>query len=77
MTSGLPTERDFAPSGALDEQCAWRHFGGLTLEEAYGKFASAPESYHLEHFVDDWDEPLQMEDNWRKLQEYICQYETG
>lgn len=151
MTSGLPTERDFAPSGALDEQCAWRHFGGLTLEEAYGKFASAPESYqedfmsmggkafayyfpvidrflratveiplaqrgdrqswilplcilsqfdgrnrkyvsklkpsvldlcefmlaHLEHFADDWDEPLQIEDNGRKLQEYICQYETG
>lgn len=45
MTTPLPTEPDFAPSGALDERCAWRHFGGLTLEEAYGKFSSAPESY--------------------------------
>ena len=46
MTLKLPTERDFDPHGCgLDEQCAWRNFGGLSLEEAYQKFASAPEVY--------------------------------
>ena len=46
MTPKLPAERDFDPHGCgLDEQCAWRNFGGLSLEEACEKFASAPEVY--------------------------------
>lgn len=46
MATKLPKERDFDPyGGGLDEQCAWRNFGGLTLDEAYHKFESAPEVY--------------------------------
>ncbi len=46
MVTKLPIERDFDPyGGGLDEQCAWKNFGGLTLDEAYLKFESAPEVY--------------------------------
>ncbi len=39
MNSNLPSERDFDPYGGdLDAQCAWRNFGGLTLEEATRRF---------------------------------------
>lgn len=35
----LPTERDFDPIGCdLDAQCAWKNFGGLTLDDAKVKF---------------------------------------
>ena len=43
MPDYLPIERDFDPHGCgLDEQCAWRNFGGLTLDEACKKFETAP-----------------------------------
>lgn len=46
MTFALPTEQDFDPYGGdLDAQCAWRNFGGLTLDEANRKFREAPEIY--------------------------------
>ena len=46
MPLNLPVERDFDPHGCgLDEQCAWRNFGGLPLDAAQKKFASAPEIY--------------------------------
>jgi hypothetical protein len=46
MSVPLPDERDFDPSGhGLDEQHAWRNFGGLTLEEAHRKFRECPEVY--------------------------------
>lgn len=46
MSLQLPTERDFDPyGGCLDAQVAWRNFGGLSLEEAYEKFASGPFVY--------------------------------
>lgn len=42
----LPSLADFVPhKGNLDEQCAWKNFGGLTLEEAYAKFCQMPEVY--------------------------------
>jgi hypothetical protein len=42
----LPTEGDFDPYGGdLDAQCAWRNFGGLTLDEATNKFRERPEIY--------------------------------
>ncbi|HEY5792456.1 MAG TPA: hypothetical protein VIS74_04105 [Chthoniobacterales bacterium] len=42
----LPTERDFDPhQGDLDAQWAWKNFGGLSLNQAYGKFLSRPEIY--------------------------------
>lgn len=42
----FPTERDFDPwCGCLDAQCAWRHFGGLTLEQAHSKFLESPLCY--------------------------------
>ena len=42
----LPSQVDFDPfGGCLDAQSAWRNFGGLTLEEAYVRFCSAPEVY--------------------------------
>jgi hypothetical protein len=38
MSVWLPTELDFDPlHGDLDAQCAWRNFGGLTLDEAHAK----------------------------------------
>jgi len=43
----LPTQRDF-DNGVLDDldaQCAWRNFGGLTLEQAHAKFQEAPGCY--------------------------------
>ncbi len=45
-TNGLPTERDFDPyGGELDAQCAWKNFGGPTLDEAHAKFREHPECY--------------------------------
>lgn len=42
----LPTERDFDPwNGNLDAQCAWKHFGGLTLDEAKARFLENPLCY--------------------------------
>jgi hypothetical protein len=42
----LPTERDFDPwHGNLDAQCAWRHFGGLTLDQAHARFRENPLGY--------------------------------
>ena len=42
----LPNERDFDPwKGDLDAQCAWRHFGGLTLDEARATFRENPLGY--------------------------------
>lgn len=42
----LPTEQHFDPYGGdLDAQCAWRNFGGLTIEEAMVKFCEHPEIY--------------------------------
>ncbi|MBL8869295.1 MAG: hypothetical protein JNK90_05845 [Planctomycetaceae bacterium] len=46
MNPNLPSERDFDPYGGdLDAQCAWRNFGGLTLEEAIRRFRERPELY--------------------------------
>ncbi|MCA9112004.1 MAG: hypothetical protein KDA52_18775 [Planctomycetaceae bacterium] len=149
MVTKLPKERDFDPyGGGLDEQWAWKNFGGLTLDEAYEKFVSAPELYqenfmfmgerafafyypvidrflretidlpvdergdrqswilphcirgqfipanrryvsalkqpvidlcefmlqHIQCFADDWDDPTEIENNWRHLQEHVRQY---
>ena len=47
--SELPTEQDFDPYGGdLDAQCAWKKFGGLTLDEAHVKFREHPECYREE-----------------------------
>ncbi|MCY2989927.1 MAG: hypothetical protein NTY19_18955 [Planctomycetota bacterium] len=44
--TSLPTESDFDPHGGdLDAQCAWRNFGGLTVEKAKARFNEAPEVY--------------------------------
>lgn len=46
MSASLPTELDFNPFHCdLDAQCAWKNFGGLTLDEAHAKFEKCPESY--------------------------------
>lgn len=46
MTDSLPSEPDFDPCGnGLDEQSAWRNFGGLTLDEANKRFRECPEAY--------------------------------
>lgn len=42
----LPSERDFDPTGDdLDARDAWRHFGGLTPEEALALFRENPMHY--------------------------------
>lgn len=42
----LPGEADFDPyGGCLDAQCAWDHFGGLSLTEAHLKFCEHPDLY--------------------------------
>lgn len=47
----LPNESDFDPrGGGLDEQSAWRHFGGLTLDEAREKL-SENSLYYQEDFM--------------------------
>jgi hypothetical protein len=47
----LPKERDFDPfNGDLDAQDAWRHFGGLTVEQARVKFLDNPD-YFQEDFM--------------------------
>lgn len=51
MTAALPTEKDFDPiGGSLDAQSAWKHFGGLTLEEVNRKFRENP-FYYEEAFM--------------------------
>ncbi len=45
-TSALPTERDFDPfRGDLDAQCAWKNFGGLSIDQAKAKFCENPLNY--------------------------------
>lgn len=47
----LPSRQDFDPYGGdLDAKAAWRNFRGLSLDEAYEKFLSAPE-IHQEDFM--------------------------
>jgi hypothetical protein len=41
----LPTKKDFDPWGDLDAQWAWKNFGGLTIDSAYNKFCTYPETY--------------------------------
>jgi len=46
MTDQLPQKSDFVEyPGDLDQECAWQHFGGLTLEEAKSRFAENPLRY--------------------------------
>lgn len=46
----LPSEADFVVYGCLDEQWAWKQFGGLTLDEAKAKFLENP-LRHQEDFM--------------------------
>jgi hypothetical protein len=47
----LPTERDLDPwNGYPDAQCAWQHFGGLTLGQAEARFRESPD-YYQEDFM--------------------------
>ncbi|MDB5337269.1 MAG: hypothetical protein JWN70_2888 [Planctomycetaceae bacterium] len=47
----LPTERDFNPLGDnVDDQHAWKAFGGLTLDQARAKFLENPQ-YYQEDFM--------------------------
>ena len=47
----LPVERDFDPwNGDLDAQCAWKNFGGVTLDEAEARFRENP-LYYQEDFM--------------------------
>ncbi|MBA4030163.1 MAG: hypothetical protein C0478_04610 [Planctomyces sp.] len=47
----LPSEQDFVPHpNDLDAACAWRNFGGLTIDEAKAKFRDRPE-IHQEDFT--------------------------
>lgn len=39
-----------ARKGCHDEVCAWEHFGGLSLEEAYEQFCARPD-IHQEDFM--------------------------
>jgi hypothetical protein len=42
----LPTEADFDPAaGCLDARGAWKHFGGLSLQQAYDLFVTNPLRY--------------------------------
>ena len=42
----LPLKSDFDPyGGCLDALCAWDHFGGSTLQQAYRIFLTNPLSY--------------------------------
>ena len=46
MGTTLPTKSDFDPfGGGLDEQVAWKHFGGLELAEAHKRFCENPLCY--------------------------------
>ena len=45
LTTEIPSEQDFDPSGeGLDEQHAWKEFGGLALDQAYEHFLDCPEN---------------------------------
>ena len=44
--ANLPVESDFDPfGGCLDARSAWRHFGRLSLQQAYDLFISNPLRY--------------------------------
>jgi hypothetical protein len=49
LSSTLPTYGDFG--SGLDEENAFKHFGGLSLERAYERFLKSPEVYQ-EDFMD-------------------------
>ena len=46
---GTPAIKDFTsvepPKDDLDAYCAWQNFGGHTVEEAYERFCSDPDTY--------------------------------
>ena len=47
----LPKKKDFDPwHGDLDARWAWDQFGGLSIDQAYGKFIKNPE-IHQEDFM--------------------------
>jgi len=47
----FPQEKDFDPhEGCLDAQCAWKNFGGLSIDEGYAKFCENP-GYYQEDFM--------------------------
>lgn len=49
--NSLPTQHDFDPwNENLDAQSAWKHFGGLTLDEAQARFQENP-MYYQEDFM--------------------------
>lgn len=51
MAERLPTKADFiSHCEDLDQICAWKHFGGLTLDEAKMRFAENP-LYFQEDFM--------------------------
>lgn len=51
MAERLPTKGDFISyPGDLDQNCAWEHFGGLTLDEAKTRFAENA-LYYQEDFM--------------------------
>ena len=51
----LPKQKDFDPyEECLDAQCAWKNFGGLSIEEAYAKFCENPSYYQEDFMLMDW-----------------------
>lgn len=53
--NALPAEKDFDPyQGCLDAQCAWKNFGGLSVEEAYSRFCENPLCYQEDFMFMGW-----------------------
>lgn len=51
----LPQEKDFDPhEGCLDAQCAWKNFGGLSVDDAYTKFCENPSCYQEDFMFMGW-----------------------
>ena len=51
----IPAKKDFgANKGCLDEICAWEHFGGLTLEQAFERFCARPDIYQEDFMFMGW-----------------------
>ena len=46
----LPSKGDFVRFGSLDEECAWKNFGGLSIDAARLKFDENP-LYYEEDFM--------------------------
>jgi hypothetical protein len=69
----IPTETEFDTyGGGQDAQCAWKNFGGLSVDSAYRKFLELPEVYQEDFMFMGW---VAFEFYFPVIEKYLLQVE--